>query len=965
VPSNSGKQPSSDRWQRIQALYERALECSETQRAQFLDEACGADEDVRREVESLLGYASEAQRVMEEDKVDAPGSRRDADVFPEGRELGSYKVLSLLGAGGMGKVYLAKDTRLGRTVAVKVLASDKVANAEQKRRFMQEARAASALNHPNIVTLYDISNDGGIDFLVMEYVEGQSLHKRIPRRGLPLREVLSYARQIVSALASAHAAGIVHRDIKPANVVVTGKGTIKVLDFGLAKLAEPVGPASLDRPTEVTRTQKGVVLGTAAYMSPEQASGKPIDARSDIFAVGVVLYEMLSGRRAFDRGTILATLGAVLYEDPPPLDEIVKTAPPELLRIVDRCLRKDPDRRIQTMADLKVALEELEEAPESARVPARPSKPARKPWLVWAAVALIILAAAGAFFFLTRRAAPIPAFSAVVKPLTSVNGWEVTPGWSPDGTMMAFSNNLNGNMDIFMMPTAGGEPRQLTNTPHDEVAPRWSPDFRYLAFAADRGPGAAVYLMPALGGAERELAATGLPSLERFADSLQVLGSTPWSPNSQELLYSRATSSGGTAIWRINVATRQQSQVTFPGAGEGDYNASWSFDGTRIAFERTGNGRNTLQVIPAGGGEAVVLSDQNTFGAFTWSAANDRILFISPRTGRLNMWEIDIDSRELRPITSGPNWDMFPIVSRGGRLAYVSFGHQVDLHSLQLEGTEDTRVTFHTGESFFPSFSPNGRRLVYQSDRTGNSEIWELDLDTKTERNLTDHASGDLAPDWSPDGKEIVFLSKRGDKYQVWIMDSEGGSPRLLANHTVPVPLEGWSNGAVAPRWSPDGRSIAFIAASDSGADLWVMDRDGSNARQILGSVLYFDWYDNQRIVFVRRGQNGLTQVHARNLASGEESLLLPDAAIELAVSRDRSKLLYTHAISHFNMNLWVLPLRPGPTGMPAPNGEPRQVTNGRSLWHVHKGTWSPDGKTIFYTQDADQGDIYTIENYR
>jgi Tol biopolymer transport system component/tRNA A-37 threonylcarbamoyl transferase component Bud32 len=940
----------------------------ESQRATFLDEACGGDEGLRREVESLLGYAIEAEGFIEGVAADEADTESVAEsgLIAVGQDLGCYRIGSLLGAGGMGKVYLAKDTRLGRTVAIKVLAREKVADAERKRRFMQEARAASALNHPNIVTIYDIASDSGIDFLVMEYVEGQSLHNLISPRGLPLQEAIAYARQIVDALAAAHASGIVHRDIKPANVMVTEKGLVKVLDFGLAKLTEAAGPASLDSTTEVMRTQRSVILGTAAYMSPEQASGKRVDTRSDIFAVGVAFYEMLTGRRAFDRASVLATLGAVMYEEPAPLGTIVKAAPAELVRIVERCLRKDPDRRIQTMADLKVALEELQESTRTGAVPSglRGTQPRSR--VVWMAVTFVtILAAVTATVFLMRREAPPSALGAVVKPLTSVTGWEVAPSWSPDGTLITFSNNRDGNMDIFMMPTVGGDPVQLTNDPTDEVAPRWSPDFRYLAFAADPGTGANVYLIPALGGVKRQLAETGLASLERFGDSLQVLGSMPWRPDGQELLYSRATASGGTAIWRINVITREESQVTFPGPGESDFNATWSFDGERIAFDRIRSGVYSLWISPAGGGEPRLVSEENTFGGSSWSADSKRILFVSARTGSLNIREIEVDSGRVRQITSGPSWDQFPIVSRSGRLAYVSFAHQVDLHSLQHESGSEERLTFHSHENLFPSFSPDGQQLVYQSDRTGNNEIW-LRKPDGSERNLTENAAADLTPDWSPDGREIVFVSNRAGKAQVWVMDSDGGPQRLLTSHTVPAPLSGWSSGGVAPRWSPDGESIALIVTTDSGNALWVANRDGSNARSALEGVLYFDWYrDSRHMIFVRRGDNGRTEVRAADLVSFEETLLSSDPAIELAVSRDATKLLYTHALSHFNMNLWVAPLRPGPDGMPVRNGDPTQITNGRSLWHVHKGGWSPDGKTIVYTRDADQGDIYTIENYR
>ena len=291
-----------------------------------------------------------------------------------GRTLKQYEIVEPLGEGGMGVVYKARDRQLDRIVALKILPAAKVADADSKRRFVQEAQAASALSHPNIVTIYGIDEVDGTDFIAMELIAGAPLERLIPRQGLPLMTALRYAVQIADALAAAHAAGIVHRDLKPTNVMVTGSGLVKVLDFGLAKLSEDAARvATANRDTAAIEskpgTDKGVIVGTVSYMSPEQAEGRPVDGRSDIFSFGAVLYEMVTGRKAFQGDTRLSTLSAILRDEPKSASQIVRDVPKELERVIARCLRKDAGRRFQHMADVKVALEELKEESESVRLP--------------------------------------------------------------------------------------------------------------------------------------------------------------------------------------------------------------------------------------------------------------------------------------------------------------------------------------------------------------------------------------------------------------------------------------------------------------------------------------------------------------------------------------------------------------------------------------------------------------------
>jgi serine/threonine protein kinase len=372
-----------------------------------------------------------------------------------------YEILEKLGEGGMGVVWKARDTRLNRLVAIKTLPADKVGDEERKRRFIQEAQAASALNHANIITIHDIASENGTEFMVMEYVAGKTMGQLIPRRGMRLDEVLRYAIQIAGALSKAHAAGIIHRDLKPGNIMVAADGNVKLLDFGLAKLTEPATPGEDERTrTLAVQSQEGSIVGTAAYMSPEQAESKPVDARSDIFSFGAVLYEMVTGIRAFQGDSKLCTLTAVLRETPKPAGQMVPDIPRELERIITRCLRKDPARRFQTMGDLKVALEDLKEESDSGTAETVGGKPATNPATnrrrILVASGVVLLAAAGAAGWFLLHSPTHPLAMASV-PLTTYAGSESHPSFSPDGNQVAFQWNgeKGDNWDIYVKLVGG------------------------------------------------------------------------------------------------------------------------------------------------------------------------------------------------------------------------------------------------------------------------------------------------------------------------------------------------------------------------------------------------------------------------------------------------------------------------------------------------------------------------------
>ncbi len=495
------------------------------------------------------------------------------------KTISHYEILAPLGEGGMGVVYRAVDTRLGRPVAVKLLRLDGAIDGESRKRFVQEARAASALNHPHIITIYEIGQAAGADFIAMEYVAGSSLAQVVEQRRLSITDGLKYAVQIADALAAAHAAGILHRDLKPGNIMVSNTGSIKVLDFGLAKLTdsadvEPLGEratAGTTREEDRLQTEEGTILGTAAYMSPEQAEGKPADARSDVFSFGAVLYEMITGRRAFRGATKMSTLAAVLTKEPEPPSQGVPGLSRDLEKMILRCLRKSPERRWQSMADLKVALEDLREESEFRREAVAPVPlPARR-WtkgvVVSLAMAVIGALTLGAWWRATRTPPDVGPSPFLTK-LTSDVGWTDYPAISLDGKMLAYASDRGdeNNLDIWVQAIADGHPAQLTRHAADEIEPSFSADGSRIAFQSSR-LGGGIYVVPTLGGEERLLVAGGF--------------SPRFSPDGKWIAYGVAEQAGS----RIDVAPAAGGPAI--SVASGFYRAHapvWSPDGRHLLF---------------------------------------------------------------------------------------------------------------------------------------------------------------------------------------------------------------------------------------------------------------------------------------------------------------------------------------------------------------------------------------------
>jgi Tol biopolymer transport system component len=706
-------------------------------------------------------------------------------------------------------------------------------------------------------------------------------------------------------------------------------------------------------------------------MSPEQALGKDLDHRTDIFSLGLVLYEMITGRRAFEGDTSAAVFDAILNRPPTAPVELNRTVPPELERIVKKALEKDPDLRYQSAAGFRADLKMLKRDSYSVeRPPISPSatsSPARRRWPATAialiAVAIVVAAVVRNTGFRESKPRLSPG---ELERITFSAGPEYAGGLSPNSEFLAYSHSLHGTMDIYVQPRVGGQALRLTEAPGDEVLPRWSRDGSQLAYVAGRGGYADVFTISPLGGASSKLVETRIPHIHSFWDMHEALGTKPWSVDDASLLYSRRLDTGEVAVFSVDLRAREETQITFPDDGAHDLGASWSFGGDQIVFSRVRGGAGELWLVPAEGGEAhplLVDGFNNTEPSFL---PNDEfVVFTSNRSaGMDNVWSVHLSSGELSRLTSGGGMDWYGSVSGQGMVAYTRWSHQTDLHTINVSTGEDSQLTSWTQDNFVGRFAPEGDRIAYQSTRTGNAEIWILDLESQAELNLSDNAATDVLPAWSPSGDEVAFLSDREGVMNLWVANADGsGRPEQLSEQKIHIPSKVWAV-SLSIRWTPDGKSIGYTMANNDGTSLWTIDRfGGANAKPLRSGVERFDWYrDRNRIVYTTLAEDGL-ELRAANLETNEERLLYAGPHSEMILAPDGTALALVKAESHFNQNLFRLRLEPPKDegGLPTAVGELERLTGGQGRWHVHNGSWSHDGESIVYTQDTDDGDIYLL----
>jgi serine/threonine protein kinase/Tol biopolymer transport system component len=748
-----------------------------------------------------------------------------------GTKLGPYEIRSALGAGGMGEVYSALDTRLDRQVAIKVLAGHLSSSPELKQRLEREARAISALNHPSICQLYDIGSQDGIDFLVMEFLEGESLADRLRKGALPMGEILKIGIAIADALAVAHRQGIVHRDLKPGNIMLT-RGGAKLMDFGLAKpqglpaaapgsgaapsfTAAPTvsGPSPLSPLTAV-----GSVVGTIQYMSPEQIEGREADARSDIFAFGSVLYEMATGSRPFQGKSQISLASSILEKDPAPISDLKPDTSPAFEHVVSVCLQKNPEERFQTANDIKLELQWIASGKSSAAAipaPAAPQSSLRRERLFWAAglFAGLALGLLGGVFLIRPSHPPRVLHTAINPPEKAI--FNLTgdgagpPVLSPDGASLGFTaTGADGRSLLFVRPLDSAEARSLPGT-EGAIFPFWSPDSRSLGFFAN----AKLKTIELNGGAPQVLCDAQLGRGGAWGENgVIVFSASPTSP----LL--RVSAAGGTPAPLTTIDAAQHTSHRWPfflPDGRHFLYLALSHDASRSAndliFYASVDGRENRPLLNA-------QSNAIYADGFLLYARGDQLMVqpFDPAKGKL--------SGAARPVAKGvmndsTTWHMDSTASAEGVLVFAS-GRGGDLQLVWLDraGKQVGAVADVLPNLHLAVLSPQGDRVALQMD-SGLSDIWVLDLARGVRTRLTFGPVSNVSPVWSPDGKWIAYASLRGNHYSIFRKPSDGSGPEEL--------LVTGDSQFVATDWSRDGKYIFYWSGSDDALGAWVLPLDG------------------------------------------------------------------------------------------------------------------------------------------
>jgi Tol biopolymer transport system component/predicted Ser/Thr protein kinase len=971
-----------DRWRQISRLYHEALERPAGERRAFVDVACSGDEALRGELDSLLANEANAENFFA-----APAAQEVVDRFIQnsqtldrglepGVKLGSYQIVRPLGHGGMGFVFLAHDTTLHRRVALKVL--DSPADDESARtRLLREARSAAALNHPNICTVYEVGQADGRAFIAMEYVEGRTLSDLLAESALRVEQAARYGIEAADALAHAHDHGVVHRDLKAANAIVTKTGRLKLVDFGLARRDDAL---LVDATTMASIAPQGVAVGTPYAMAPEQIRGGATDARTDVWALGVLVYEMVSGARPFSAPTVPELFSAILRDAPAPLPD----ATPAVLRLViEQCLEKEPDRRYQSAHEIRKALEAIHTGTELPRVAPRAAediKPAIVPdeaaartrWLRWMGLSLLALALAAGFLAWQTRRPPPTGEPLRADSLTTFPGIERYPSFSPDGNHVAFmwTGPRQDNADIYVQMlgagSAVGEPLRLTSDPGTEQNPVWSPDGRWIAFLQGESAQSLVLaagqaelrLIPPLGGPQRKVADLQVRWINPISPSLIA-----WCPASDCLVVTEFEGEGKpVALFLRSLDTGERRQLTYPDASVfGDSNPVFSPDGRSLVFQRNASGPGAeLHWLPLqrdltgdGPSRLLVPATLNAIGP-AWTPDSREILF----SAKGGLWRLAVagDSAPARLPFVGED-GMMPAVSlptpgRLPRLVYVRSFTDRNIWQLRTTApgspstTPPVMAISSTRDDEGAQLSPDGLRVAFASDRSGENEIWLSNLDGSSAVQLTSlDAEGTASPRWSPDGESIVFNANPDGQQDIYVVAAGGGRPRRLTSHQA---------NDILPSFSRDGNWIYFASARTGSFQIWKAPVSGGDPVLVSSNagVAALEAPDGASVYYTQ------TPVEASALwrlpTSGGEPVKVLDGVVMRAFVVLERGIYYIDRPAASRLRFFDFATK-------------RSSTIADGIGDVRLGlTASADGRTILYTRlDSTVDDLMMVENFR
>jgi serine/threonine protein kinase len=977
----------NERWQQVDRVFQAAVELEPEKRSAFLNEACHGDEQLRQKIEAMLACDDRGWQMIEKSAVEvaAPLLSDEQPQLSSGQSFGHYEIEKMIGEGGMGEVYLAADKLLNRKIALKLLPADYTRDKERLRRFQQEANAASSLNHPNILTIYELRETDGRQYIATEFVDGETLRQRLKRAPLPLAETLDISIQLASALAAAHQAGIVHRDIKPENIMLRPDGYVKVLDFGLAKLTEQVESAPAMRRVENTNLSSGLVLGTVKYMSPEQASGLSVDSRSDIFSFGAVLYEMINGRAPFTGDTPKDLIAAIMKEKP----ALPPNTPAELQSTIQKTLNKDKEGRYQTVEALLIDLKALKEtldvknkfqrpsrglsqaalAPDSTQsTAATPSTQAistatsieylfgeikHHKSVAGLATAMLIISTLGIGYFVYRSNRRHSGSPEKITRLTLGGGGIVGKGAiSPDGQYLAYVSGVGGMQSVWL--------RQLATNTNTPLIPPSKVEYQSLTFSPDgyslfyfgspEGEEPGLFQVPLLGGVPRKV-------------SNGISGTFTFAPDNAHIAFIRGYPSGETALFEANVDGTNERKLAARQPPSSFAGAAWSPDGQRIVCTQSLKENNILHwslvtIATADGAESQIKTKEFRYiGQIAWlSDGNGFLTIAAEEDGGGQIWEIDYPNGNARRISNDVG-------------SYSGFGLTADSKSLvatrnevvaniwnqpATEVNQSRQITSGTATRdgwAGIAWTPDGR-IVYSSHASGRPDIWIMNADGSNPQQLTtDMGSVFNGLAVSPDGRYIVFVSRRAGSSNLWRIDIDGQNPKQLTN----------GPGEFNPIFSADGRWVRYMAGSGP----MKMPVDGGEAIPSGDTFLFvlgespdgklkaYDVPDNS--------QDDTTKRIAVAPYSGGDPIavleLPPNAQLSNGMrwTPDGRAITYIANRGDDVTNIWNQPVDGGPA---------KQLTDFKAD-RIMRFAWSVDGKQLAFVRTTSRADLVLMQNFR